>query len=140
MSATVCVSISRTGARVLVAFWSKGSGPQAHLILVLEARVSVELLRRNEEVEFCGKEGTSMSARVRVSISRTGARFSVAFWGKDSGPQAHLILVLEARVFVESWRRNEEVEFCGKEGSSMSARVCVSISRTGARALGGLLE
>ena len=33
------------------------------------------------------------------------------------GPQAHLILVLEARVSVESWRRKEEVEFCGKEGT-----------------------
>ena len=64
----------------------------------------------------------------------------MAFWRKDSGPQAYLILVLQARVSVESWRRKEEVEFCGKEGTSMSARVCVSISRTGARALGGLLE
>ena len=64
----------------------------------------------------------------------------MAFWSKDSGPQAHLILLLQARVSVELLRRNEEVEFCGKEGSSMSARVCVSISRTGARVLGGLLE
>ena len=47
-----------------MAFWSKDSGPQAHLILLLQARVSVELLRRNKEVEFCGKEGSSMSARV----------------------------------------------------------------------------
>ena len=64
----------------------------------------------------------------------------MAFWSKDLGPQAHLILVLEARVSVESWSGKEEVEFCGKEGSSMSARVCVSISRTGARVLGGVLE
>ena len=64
----------------------------------------------------------------------------MAFWRKDLGPQAHLILVLQARFSVELLRRNEEVEFCGKEGSSMSARVCVSISRTGARVLGGLLE
>ena len=41
----------------------------------------------------------------------------MAFWSKDLGPQAHLILVLEARVSVESWRRKEEVEFCGKEGT-----------------------
>ena len=64
----------------------------------------------------------------------------MAVWRKDLGPQAHLILVLEVRASVESWRRKEEVEFCGKEGSSMSARVCVSISRTGARVLGGVLE
>ena len=56
------------------------------------------------------------------------------------GPQAHLILVLEARVSVESWSGKEEVEFCGKEGSSMSATVCISIRRTGARVLGGVLE
>ena len=49
------------------------------------------------------------------------------------GPQAHLILVLEARVSVESARGKEEVEFCGKEGTSMSATECVSINRTGAR-------
>ena len=55
-------------------------------------------------------------------------------------PQAHLILVLEARVSVESWRRKEEVEFCGKDGTSMSAREWVSISSTGARVLAGVLE
>ena len=64
----------------------------------------------------------------------------MAFWRKDLGPQAHLIFVLEARVSVESWRRKEEVEFCGKEGTSMSARACVSICRTGARVLAGVLE
>ena len=64
----------------------------------------------------------------------------MAFWRKDLGPQAHLILVLQARVSVESWRREEEVEFSGKEGSSMSARVCVSISSTDARLLGGDLS
>ena len=64
----------------------------------------------------------------------------MAFWRKDLGPQAHLILVLEARVSVESSRRKEEVEFCGKEGSSMYATVCVSISATGARVLRGDLE
>ena len=55
-------------------------------------------------------------------------------------PQAHLILVRQARVSVESWRRKQEVEFCGKDDTSMYARVCISISRTGARVLGGVLE
>ena len=55
-------------------------------------------------------------------------------------PQAHLILVRQARVSVKSWRRKEEVEFCGKDGTSMYARVWVSISSTGARVLGGVLE
>ena len=40
-----------------MAFWRKGLGPQAHLILVLEARVSVESSSGKEEVEFCGNEG-----------------------------------------------------------------------------------
>ena len=56
------------------------------------------------------------------------------------GPQARLILVRQARVSVESWSGKQEVEFCGKEGSNMSARVSVSISRTGARVLDGVLE
>ena len=49
-------------------------------------------------------------------------------------------MVPQARVSVEFLRRKEEVEFCGNEGTSMSATVCVSISSTGARVLGGVLE
>ena len=64
----------------------------------------------------------------------------MAFWSKDLAPQAHLILVRQARVSVESSSGKEEVEFCGKEGSSMSARVWVTISSTGARVLAGVLE
>ena len=64
----------------------------------------------------------------------------MAFWSKGLGPQAHLIVVRQARVSVERWGRKQEVEFCGKEDSSMSATVWVSIGRTGARLLAGVLE
>ena len=40
----------------------------------------------------------------------------MAFWSKDLAPQAHLILVLEARVSVESSSGKEEVRVLAKGG------------------------